>query len=798
LIISYARKFPRWELVALILFCSVIGLASASNRIAVFSQPGFPIYNEAQLVSATRIAETLKRSGLPVDLLDTAQLADPNQLNASNYAALIMPYGNDYPSVAFENIRRFHHDGGSLVLSGIPFTHAFTQQPDGTWQDLGNNNAPALFGPDGIGVGGYRGGISGNVAVSPTDPLQLKDVAINWGDGNDGQAIDPASLPQSDTWLPITVAGNEPVAAVIVHHDDGFSGAIDVWTNNRAVGDDDVAAYASEQLMERGAIAVLELKNLVPSQLVENAFASISDELPPYVTLPRVRRPYPTLQPKMHLPAAHLFVVDVRAMPKDELLMLASLQGIVNRTEPRIYLITSADDQFWLNQMIAQGDTGAPQPVDDPLSLFKTFRDEIAGAVVPDPNCYVTPDIAVDIAGIDNLVIATPELAELTGVPIKVDLRGRFHSDADALRHARRNLLSESNRYLALCLDPPLLGAQVDDIIAARGTCFWVTGPKEQDRPGADMAAEKQEIEKTFAEMPLDAVIRGFWWHGDGMGLDETPGVTLGSQYGKITTVSDYVANYSVTSGIPLKFLKQRTALPAPVLDRSKVYFALTMSDGDNLCTWRNYFRGYFTDPQYGAFPLAFGMGPSLIDVAPEQAQWYYQHAAPNTEFLCDVSGAGYIYPSQWATALSDQKDKLADFYRWTSKYMARMDMHTLRLMNVGTADIATAGSMLPTVDFLMPDYGLSGESGYQEFTYMLPTGQSVFRAATDGPGAEKLADEIREHAGSTRPAFLNAFIWNWGSKISDLKQMIDLLGPEYVAVTPSQLDELYRESKVK
>jgi hypothetical protein len=797
LILNGANSFWSTAFAALVVMCSIVGFAHAATRVAVFSQSSFPTYNQAQLVSPSRIATVLKGSGVSVDLLNAEQLSDSSVLNISNYAVVILPYGNTYPSTAFENLRRFHQSGGSLVLSGIPFTHAVTQAPDGTWDDQGNDNDPALYGPDGIGVGGYHDGTWGSVVVSPADPLQLKSIGVNWGNGEDVQAIDPAGIPPVDDLVPITIAGSQPVAAVIIHHDEQFPGAIDVWTNNRTVGDEELAAYGSEQLMERGAITALRLKRLVTLSQAEHSFTVIGKELPSYVTLPSVPRPYPTLQPKMHVPATHLLVVDVRQTPKDELLMLASLQGIVNRSEPRIYLITSDDDQFWLDQMIAEGDTGTPQIVTDPISLFATFRSEINGVVIPDPNCYVSPDIAVDIAGIDNDVIGTPSLAQLTGLPVKADLRGRFHSDSDALRFVRTNLLSKSNRYIALCLDPPLLGAQIDDIVAARGTCFWVTGPKEQDRPGADMVAEKQEIEKTFADMPLGAVIRGFWWHGDGMGLDETPGVSLGSEYGKITTVSDYVANYSVTSGIPLKFLKQRPTLPSPQLDRNKVYFALTLSDGDNLCTWRHYFRDYFTSPLYGTFPLAFGMGPSLLDVAPEQAEWYYEHAAPNTEFICDVSGAGYIYPTLWAADLTDPKSKLDDYYQWTSKYMARMDMHTLRLMNVGTSDIANAGSLLPQVDFLMPDYGLSGENSYPQYTYTLPTGQSVFRAATDGPGAEKLANEIRQHSGSTRPAFLNAFIWNWGSKMSDLKQMIDLLGPEYVAVTPSQLDNLYRESKM-
>jgi hypothetical protein len=264
-----------------------------------------------------------------------------------------------------------------------------------------------------------------------------------------------------------------------------------------------------------------------------------------------------------------------------------------------------------------------------------------------------------------------------------------------------------------------------------------------------------------------------------------------------VTVVSDYVANFSVFSGVQQKELKQKPQAPPPALDRSKVYFSFTMSDGDNLCTWRDYFRKYFDDPLRGTIPIGWGMGPTLIDNAPVWARWFYERATPNDEFLCDVSGIGYIYGPDWATALKDRDAAFADFYRWTEKYMERLDMRTIRLMNVSPPDIARAARLMPNVRFLMPDYGNPGDKPYSALTYDLPGDQTVFRAVTGADaGPEKLAEQIRERVGTTRPAFLNVFIWNWGSKLSDLKRIMELLGPEYIAVTPSQLHTLYQQAQ--
>ena len=525
------------------------------------------------------------------------------------------------------------------------------------------------------------------------------------------------------------------------------------------------------------------------------------------ILLPRLQRPYPTFQPKMPPPARHLYVANIGKLPAAQQRLLVTLQGVVNRTQPRIYLLWGGrsgpfgkNGPFWLRQMEKQGSTGRPIPVKNPLSLVKIFRSAVQGAVVPDPKVYISPDIAVDVATVDNLVVATPQLAKRLHLPIKVDLRGKFKNDVAALRYLRTKLVPRMNPFLFACLAPSILsGGAEDQIIAARGITFWVTGPREQHEPGANMAGEKRQIEKLFAATPLMGVVRGWWnGNGNGYGLGELPGVKLGSQYGKVTVCSNYAHNFSVLSGVPLAALKQKFP-PAPKLNLSKVYLSLTISDGDNLNTWEDFFRHWFKSPYHGKFAVGWAMGPTLIDAAPTLARWYYQHAGPKDEFLAGVSGLGYMYPSVWARRLRDRSGALKTFYRWTWRYMRRMDMKTLRLHQAYAPDmrrvIATAAADLPGVRFLMPDYGWAGE---KRVTYVLPSGQAVFRAATNGTldkarEISYLARQIRARAGATRPAFLNVFILNWVNGMHRLYRLLKTLGPGYVDVTPSQLNTLYR-----
>ena len=929
--------------------------AQEAPRVAVFDEPTFPTYGLTVSVGPRQIAQDLRAAGLAVDLLNTDALQQPARFDARRYAAVVLPYGNTFPREAFANLQKFHRAGGSLITTGIPFTHpvervgaqgwtatpawgqavrrvenagghrfalqvagdtdhavsvaaprfalapgdsvaatvtvaampvaspATNRQdtlqirfyskgrfigqkavsiaqaqanspltvqataptnanraeivlrieqagsryrfsdfvalvngrpvalPNGdlsrrdpaVWFDTGNTNTAARWGADGIGVGGFAGPDRGVLPVTlpAADPWHLRGVvAPTQTPRPNPQWLDPRSTPAGVSIVPALGDAARPLAALVVHTGDQFAPAVDAWTLRGYTPDRDV--YETRQIIARATVAALARRGKLRPAQAALALRGLARAPRPVIyanlTLPVVPRRYQTFQPKMPPPARHLLVADVRHLTSDERLLLISLQGIVNRREPRIYLLFDDDDALWLREMQKQGETDAPETVADPFTLLTRFRREWVGAVVCDPKVYDSPCVAVALAGIDNLLIArTAALASRLHLPVKRDLRGKFRDNADALGYIRTQLSPRLDPYLTCSLDPARYDkGGLDQIIAARGGAFWVTGPKAADFPGANGDAEVAEVRKTLAAMPLGAVVRGFWWDGDGMGLDEEAGVALGSRLGKITLVSDLITNLSVHSGVKATKLVQKPRPPAPPLDRTKVYLSFTMSDGDNLCTWRGYFRRYFDDPVRGQVPVGWGMGPTLIDLAPVWARWYYNAATPNDEFICDVSGAAYLYPPDWGLSLRNRPAALHQFYDLTQTYMDRMDMKTLRLMNIDTPTIAQVGTLLPRTAFLMPDYGHAGAEAYPDLTYTLPTGQPVFRAITNGSGPANLAAQIRRRAGVARPAFVNAFIWNWGSNLSDLKKTLELLGPEYVAVLPSNLNTLYREAQ--
>ncbi len=95
----------------------------------------------------------------------------------------------------------------------------------------------------------------------------------------------------------------------------------------------------------------------------------------------------------------------------DECHVVASLQGVVNRRAPRLYLYFTghdgATDRFWLQKFQEPGGWLAKkrlEPLANVDALLARFRSDIEGVVVYDERVPATSNVASTIAGVENLV----------------------------------------------------------------------------------------------------------------------------------------------------------------------------------------------------------------------------------------------------------------------------------------------------------------------------------------------------------------------------------------------------------
>lgn len=151
--------------------------------------------------------------------------------------------------------------------------------------------------------------------------------------------------------------------------------------------------------------------------------------------------------------AKSLDVADVYEEPGDIKLLLSSLEGVINRVQPRIYVQQNKEDP-WLK------DLQVPyKQHDNAMDVFKKYAKEIKGIIIYDPDLPDSINVATTLAGLENAVVASPELAEqLTAAPYKLpvlqDLQGKFKSRMDAYNWQYENLWSQTTQRMLVGLSP--------------------------------------------------------------------------------------------------------------------------------------------------------------------------------------------------------------------------------------------------------------------------------------------------------------------------------------------------------
>lgn len=134
----------------------------------------------------------------------------------------------------------------------------------------------------------------------------------------------------------------------------------------------------------------------------------------------------------------------------DEMHFIASLQGIVNREEPRLYIYFVGDgkghfDRQWLSYLREQD--GWLRDVDiveigSLDELVRTFRDQLKGVVVYDPAVPATSNVASTIAGVEDLACVRHD-------PRRGSIYRRMVEDPNGHRlPVVRKLLTDDNKSL--------------------------------------------------------------------------------------------------------------------------------------------------------------------------------------------------------------------------------------------------------------------------------------------------------------------------------------------------------------
>jgi hypothetical protein len=461
------------------------------------------------------------------------------------------------------------------------------------------------------------------------------------------------------------------------------------------------------------------------------------------------------------------------------MLTYVTLQGVVNRAEPRIYFIydwqSGWNDRHWLQETIVPAGY-TYEKVSDPMNLVEEFKSEIKGIVVIDPQLQASINIATMICGLINAVASTPEMAtqlKSFGLSVIEDLRGRWKSDIDAYRWAFNDLYQNCSERSLASLDSSIMQLR-DYLVAQKVFTFWLNS--SQDAPIKEQAL----LNDILANKPADIPILG-WWN------DEESGVQKTSEHGKYVLATDWAPNLSVHSKIEVTLPpKQRNPSQQKKLDPSKIYIAFAISDGDNVQYCMNQMREpLWEDSSRGRLPLGWTISPSLLDLAPGIMKWYYESATVDDYFICGPSGVGYTYP--------DFQADMNHFLNHSDVYCTQSDLHTLWTLGARKPEtLENMISSLTSVSSLFLEYGALASS--QQAPYLVGN-KVIVPCCVWSNDVNSTVRDIRNYAKlvTSRPLMIFVGATPWTMTLSKLETVMTALGKDgdFEFVRPDQFVNL-------
>lgn len=395
--------------------------------------------------------------------------------------------------------------------------------------------------------------------------------------------------------------------------------------------------------------------------------------------LPTFATPFPVLD-----------TIPVQDLTPDEQITFSALQGIINKTRPRIYLVDNGSDEgpyTWANTSLLNFNSRILYSSANKFNLISKYASQLAGVVLYDP--AISPhyrNLAGTIAGLRNAIPVTPEIyAILTGrginLNVLVDLTTLpYSTPIEIYDYLYATYWPQCNKRVIVSANPDEGGDfhHTRDMAAATGgAVLWLSTTNNNQR---------NVLRKFLADMTAGEAIALGWY------TTERSGITLATSYGIGTIPADFYISSTVYAGTDHRIRVPKVP-PKPLL-ANKIYITIFLSDGDNAQYVQRAMRKIWDQnaSSRGKFPLNWTVAPGMVDLGPALLNYYYTTATPNDCFVSGPSGMGYILPvntsnqtgASSGTHLSDPA--ATDGYtRLTETYMQRAGLRVLTIWDNAT-----------------------------------------------------------------------------------------------------------------
>ena len=497
-----------------------------------------------------------------------------------------------------------------------------------------------------------------------------------------------------------------------------------------------------------------------------------------------------------------MLVVDVEALSVEEQLTFASLQGIVNRDAPRLYLVglRSAQDfdvdptaEDWLADVI-----DGPIERVTPSEALDRLVGEVEGMVVWDPAVpHESQNVATTIAGRDDLLPVGPSQVDALeadhGLAVEVDLRDLdLTTDRQFTEWAIANLTPPAGGWsFPVWMGRPRNGKPIqpglrDWAVANRAFVF-----------DADPGTEPGLIGEVMDLFPRGTGVYGYVffdtevYYATGLPANEALGVAELTDRGNWLIPTTDSTNMTVHS--------QSTAVARPAEwddtertpDDDTTYVSFVISDGDalgyDITLLRSLQYPYLDD---SSIPIGVSTSPLLATHAPAIWNWYLDNLPANANLVAGPSGSGYFFPSYADDADED---------RFFQQSRTALDATGLR----STWSINPPLTLSPSTDDTdrMVD-AFAPSSLYLDYTPASPLAPAVSFAG-DVPLAriamatkpEEIAPAIRASIAKQPdgPRFVSIGLVTWNNTADDAAAALAEFGDDVVAVAPDEFAGLMK-----
>ena len=480
---------------------------------------------------------------------------------------------------------------------------------------------------------------------------------------------------------------------------------------------------------------------------------------------------WPTNQllPTFSAPAPVLDCIDVSSASGAEIDLFNSLEGIVNRNQPRVACVSTVNGEgefTWINLH------NLPYSLTNGYNAILKYRTNFTGLVVTDPNQAHTLNLATTMAGVNNELICDPSLlATLTNAPYNLpivdDLRGRFADKYAVYGYLYTNYWPQCTHRILAGMETNVDGNLRDYLVAMKVATVWLD-PGSISKDATMMALFTSQM--TPANGFLNGVYIG-WVPNEG---NDVPWLAT---YGIPVVASDFFVNGSVFSGVnsPINV----PAIPPPPPLQNKIYVSLLLSDGDNAQYMQHAMKINWGNSSRGSVPIGWTVDALMANLDPVMLNYYWSTVSSNDCLISGPSGAGYSRIEHWNAA------NLTAFAVAADAYLQRTGLRVITVWDSVNSAIAQAyATNCPSL------LGLTDQNGtYNAVNLGLRTiAETPTYASTIAQMTNAIASAAAGWSG-TAPRFIVAQAVAWNLVPSDLLTIANTFDTnKFIFVRPDHL----------